>query len=216
MRAGRRLFLAEAKKRIDYLLPISHGPVWLIPRERSAEIAYAFDAISWVVKGKTSAADLAMAKTTSGYWAAFVRTGDPNGDGRPMAALRSSCAQRAGLHEHGRDVRRRSAEGAAGSLGVGMGAARMPIGPVWPGPGRPNVCFWHFCDIQAARFNVRSGTFNAWCVYQPNSMASTLWICATTAAPSPTAAATRLVEPARTSPMAKTPGRLVSSGRTGR
>src|SRR5215469_1456945 len=34
-------------------------------------------------------------------------------------------------------------------------------------------------------------------------------ICATTAAPSPTADATRLVEPPRTSPMAKTPGRLV-------
>jgi hypothetical protein len=30
-------------------------------------------------------------------------------------------------------------------------------------------------------------------------------------APSPTAAATRLTEPDRTSPMAKTPGRLVSS-----
>ena len=36
---------------------------------------------------------------------------------------------------------------------------------------------------------------------------------ATTCAPSPTAAATRLVEPARTSPIAKTPARLVSSGR---
>src|SRR5258708_3982643 len=35
---------------------------------------------------------------------------------------------------------------------------------------------------------------------------------ATTCAPSPTAAATRLTEPARTSPIAKTPGRLVSSG----
>src|SRR5476649_2897739 len=38
-----------------------------------------------------------------------------------------------------------------------------------------------------------------------DSAPSTLWICATTAAPSPTAAATRLVEPARTSPIAKTP-----------
>src|SRR6266852_2732824 len=35
---------------------------------------------------------------------------------------------------------------------------------------------------------------------------------ATTCAPSPTAAATRLTEPWRTSPIAKTPGRLVSSG----
>src|SRR5207247_1497427 len=36
---------------------------------------------------------------------------------------------------------------------------------------------------------------------------------ATTWAPSPTAAATRLTDPERTSPIAKTPGRLVSSGR---
>ena len=42
--------------------------------------------------------------------------------------------------------------------------------------------------------------------------ASTWWICATTAAPSPIAAPTRLVEAARTSPMANTPGMLVSSG----
>ena len=45
-----------------------------------------------------------------------------------------------------------------------------------------------------------------------HASARTLWICATTAAPSPTAAATRFVEPARTSPMANTPGRFVSSG----
>ena len=48
-----------------------------------AEIAFAFDAISPVLKGGTSAADLAMAQTMSGYWAAFVKTGDPNGEGRP-------------------------------------------------------------------------------------------------------------------------------------
>src|SRR5271169_3330870 len=35
---------------------------------------------------------------------------------------------------------------------------------------------------------------------------------ATTCAPSPTAAATRLTDPERASPIAKTPGRLVSSG----
>src|SRR6202040_2180348 len=35
---------------------------------------------------------------------------------------------------------------------------------------------------------------------------------ATTCAPSPTAAATRLTDPERTSPIANTPGRLVSSG----
>jgi para-nitrobenzyl esterase len=26
---------------------------------------------------------VAMGKTTSGYWVAFVKTGNPNGDGRP-------------------------------------------------------------------------------------------------------------------------------------
>ena len=41
-------------------------------------------------------------------------------------------------------------------------------------------------------------------------LARKAWICDTTAAPSPTAAATRLVELARTSPMANTPGTLVS------
>ena len=38
------------------------------------------------------------------------------------------------------------------------------------------------------------------------------WMAATTAAPSPTAVATRLMEPRRVSPTAKTPRRLVSSG----
>src|ERR1700693_2231995 len=38
---------------------------------------------------------------------------------------------------------------------------------------------------------------------------------ATTCAPSPTAAATRLTDPERTSPIANTPGRLVSSGLRG-
>ena len=40
-----------------------------------------------------------------------------------------------------------------------------------------------------------------------------MWACTkpTAIAPSPTAAATRLAEPARTSPAANTPGRLVSS-----
>src|SRR6266498_2328902 len=41
--------------------------------------------------------------------------------------------------------------------------------------------------------------------------ASEAWIERTTSAPSPTAAATRFVEPVRTSPIAKTPGRVHSS-----
>jgi hypothetical protein len=42
------------------------------------------------------------------------------------------------------------------------------------------------------------------------------WIIRTAIAPSPTAEATRLIEPERTSPAANTPGRLVSSGSGGR
>jgi para-nitrobenzyl esterase len=32
---------------------------------------------------KASEADLAMARTMSGYWVDFVKAGDPNGGGRP-------------------------------------------------------------------------------------------------------------------------------------
>ena len=46
----------------------------------------------------------------------------------------------------------------------------------------------------------------------PRAAAKTRWSVATTCAPSPTADATRFTEPERTSPIAKTPGRLVSKG----
>jgi hypothetical protein len=43
-------------------------------------------------------------------------------------------------------------------------------------------------------------------------LANLIWIPATAMPPSPTAAAQRLTDPERTSPAAKIPGRLVSSG----
>jgi hypothetical protein len=43
--------------------------------------------------------------------------------------------------------------------------------------------------------------------------ANLIWTSATAMPPSPTAAAQRFTEPERTSPAAKIPGRLVSSGR---
>jgi para-nitrobenzyl esterase len=49
----------------------------------AGEIPYAFDAAAFALKDKASAADMATAKTMSGYWAAFVKTGDPKGGGRP-------------------------------------------------------------------------------------------------------------------------------------
>lgn len=48
-----------------------------------SEIVFAFDRVAAVMQDRASSADIAIADTMSGYWAAFVRTGDPNGGGRP-------------------------------------------------------------------------------------------------------------------------------------
>src|SRR5437764_14746870 len=64
--------------------------------------------------------------------------------------------------------------------------------------------------VEARRKRVRS---EMWPVGTRSAAAKHACSVATTCAPSPTAAATRLVEPERTSPMANTPRRLVSSGR---
>jgi para-nitrobenzyl esterase len=48
-----------------------------------AEIPFALGAVSAFLKNKASKADLAMARTISGYWVDFVKNGDPNGGGRP-------------------------------------------------------------------------------------------------------------------------------------
>ena len=49
----------------------------------ASEIMYAFDDVSLILRDKASVGDVELAKTMSGYWAAFARSGDPNGDGRP-------------------------------------------------------------------------------------------------------------------------------------
>jgi para-nitrobenzyl esterase len=49
----------------------------------ASEIVFAFDRVATVMKDKATAADIAMGQAMSGYWAAFVRTGDPNELGRP-------------------------------------------------------------------------------------------------------------------------------------
>jgi para-nitrobenzyl esterase len=48
-----------------------------------AEIMFAFDCVSAILKEQTTDADNAVARTMSGYWTDFVKTGDPNGGGRP-------------------------------------------------------------------------------------------------------------------------------------
>jgi para-nitrobenzyl esterase len=49
----------------------------------ATEIMYAFDAVSALMPGKATRSDVDMGRTLSGYWVDFVKSGDPNGGGRP-------------------------------------------------------------------------------------------------------------------------------------
>jgi para-nitrobenzyl esterase len=70
-----------------YYYRFSYVPEWqreeVKGARHGAEIAYAFDAVTAVSQGRETAADTAMATTMSSCWAAFVRTGNPNGGGCP-------------------------------------------------------------------------------------------------------------------------------------
>jgi para-nitrobenzyl esterase len=49
----------------------------------AADVAYAFDRVAPLLKEQATKADVEMGRTMSGYWTAFVKTGNPNGGGRP-------------------------------------------------------------------------------------------------------------------------------------
>jgi para-nitrobenzyl esterase len=49
----------------------------------AGELIFVFDCVPLLVGEKTTTTDLAMAKTVSGYWIDFIKTGNPNGGGRP-------------------------------------------------------------------------------------------------------------------------------------
>jgi para-nitrobenzyl esterase len=67
--------------RFSFVPQVLHGEV--PGATHGSEIPFAFGAVASAWKDKTTAADVAMARMVSGYWAAFVITGDPNGAGRP-------------------------------------------------------------------------------------------------------------------------------------
>jgi para-nitrobenzyl esterase len=67
--------------RFSYVPQVLHGKV--PGATHGSEIPFAFDAVAAAWKDQATAADVAMAKMVSGYWAAFVKSGDPNGAGRP-------------------------------------------------------------------------------------------------------------------------------------
>lgn len=66
----------------------------------AAEIMFAFDCVRALLEEQTAEEDQAMARAMSGYWVAFVKTGDPNGGDRP-AWPRYDPATRA-VREQGR------------------------------------------------------------------------------------------------------------------
>jgi para-nitrobenzyl esterase len=67
--------------RFTYVAEASRGQV--PGATHGIEIMYAFDGVSAILKDAATKADVEMARTTSGYWTAFIKTGNPNGAGRP-------------------------------------------------------------------------------------------------------------------------------------
>lgn len=52
--------------------------------QHALEIPYVFNVPAAAVNGKVTTADKAMAAVVSAYWVEFAKTGDPNGNGRPL------------------------------------------------------------------------------------------------------------------------------------
>jgi para-nitrobenzyl esterase len=82
--------LADALARVGqptFFYRFSYVADSLRSRQRGAvhggEIRYVFDVPELAAGTRTTENDRAMGRTMSAYWAAFVRTGDPNGDDRP-------------------------------------------------------------------------------------------------------------------------------------
>ena len=70
-----------------YFYRFSYVPESLRLKERGAahgaEIPFTMDLIGGLLNGKETEADEETARIASGYWTAFVRTGNPNGENRP-------------------------------------------------------------------------------------------------------------------------------------
>jgi para-nitrobenzyl esterase len=56
---------------------------WPEGAPHASEVPFVFDTLHQRYDGKATASDEAMARTISGYWIAFAKTGNPNGGGRP-------------------------------------------------------------------------------------------------------------------------------------
>lgn len=77
-KAGQPVYFYRFSYVLEALREKTHGAT------HGAEVPFAFDTVSALMKDKASEADLAMARTMSGYWVDFVKAGDPNGGGWPV------------------------------------------------------------------------------------------------------------------------------------
>ena len=76
-KAGQPVYFYRFSYVPDALREKTHGAA------HGAEIPFVLGAVNGLLKNRASKADLAMARTISGYWVDFVKNGDPNGGGRP-------------------------------------------------------------------------------------------------------------------------------------
>src|SRR6185295_4487981 len=76
-KAGQRAYYY----RFSYVAEDHRGKIPGVPH--AADLIYTFDVVSAWLKEKATKADVKMGHTVSSYWTAFVKTGDPNGGGRP-------------------------------------------------------------------------------------------------------------------------------------
>jgi para-nitrobenzyl esterase len=68
--------------RFSYIATSMRGE-WPDGAPHASEVPFVFETLHARYDGKATADDEAMARTISGYWVAFAKTGDPNGGNRP-------------------------------------------------------------------------------------------------------------------------------------